>query len=67
MPNPRLVKVPFAFPGTRMENTPVVYQGKPLLLQNVREVGTKAKDFWYFPAPGGGPFEDHSELWTVAE
>ena len=48
VPNPKLVKVPFAFPGWRMENTPVVYQGKPLLLQNVREVGTKAKDFYLF-------------------
>jgi hypothetical protein len=34
--NPRLVKLPFAFPGLRMENTPVIYNGRPLLIQNYR-------------------------------
>ena len=48
VPNPKLVKVPFAFPGMRMENTPVVYQGKPLLIQNVRMADTQAKDFYLF-------------------
>ncbi len=35
-PNPKLVKLPFAFPGLRMENTPVVFGGRPLLVQNYR-------------------------------
>ncbi len=34
-PNPPLVKLPFAFPKG-MENTPVVFQGRPLLVQNDR-------------------------------
>ncbi len=25
------------------------------------------QDFYWFPAPGGGPFEDHPELWSVSE
>lgn len=24
-------------------------------------------DFYWFPAAGGGPYEDHAELWSVAE
>jgi peptide/nickel transport system substrate-binding protein len=24
-------------------------------------------DFYWFPAQGGGPYEDHAELWTVGE
>ncbi|HPO16394.1 MAG TPA: hypothetical protein PLI09_23360 [Candidatus Hydrogenedentes bacterium] len=48
VPNPPLVKIPFAFPGPRMENTPVVYAGKPLLVQNVRPSNVKAKDFYLF-------------------
>jgi peptide/nickel transport system substrate-binding protein len=24
-------------------------------------------DFYWFPAQGGGPYEDHAELWSVAE
>ena len=35
-PNPKLVKLPFAFSGIRMENTPVVYKGRPLSVQNSR-------------------------------
>ncbi len=35
-PNPKLIKLPFAFSGLRMENTPVIYQGRPLLVQNYR-------------------------------
>ncbi len=35
-PNPKLVKLPFAFPGLRMENTPVIFKGRPLLVQNFR-------------------------------
>ncbi|MBK8021029.1 MAG: ABC transporter substrate-binding protein [Chloroflexi bacterium] len=23
------------------------------------------EDFYWFPGPGGGPYEDHAELWTV--
>jgi len=34
-PNPALVKLPFSFPAG-MENTPVLYQGRPLLVQNRR-------------------------------
>lgn len=46
--NPPLVKMPIAFPGPRMENTPVVYDGKPLLVQNVRLSTTKAQGFYLF-------------------
>jgi hypothetical protein len=42
-PNPKLVKLPFAFPGTRMENTPVVFNGRVLLIQNERPGGFEAK------------------------
>ncbi|MHB8866934.1 MAG: glycoside hydrolase family protein [Pirellulaceae bacterium] len=45
--NPLLMKLPFAFPGPRMENTPVVFHNKPLLLQNVRG-NTKATEFYLF-------------------
>lgn len=45
--NPPLVKLPFAFPGPRMENTPIIFQGKPLLVQNVRG-NTKAAGFYLF-------------------
>lgn len=37
--NPKLVKLPFAFSTfdhPRMENTPVVFNGRPLLVQNHR-------------------------------
>lgn len=33
--NPKLVKLPFSFPAG-MENTPVLYRGHPLLVQNRR-------------------------------
>jgi len=33
--NPKLVKLPFSFPAG-MENTPVLYKGRPLLVQNRR-------------------------------
>jgi hypothetical protein len=42
-PNPRLVKLPFALGGERMENTPVVFGGRPLLVENVRPGGVHAK------------------------
>ena len=32
--------------------------------------GTASKDlvdFYWFPAAGGGPYEDHAELWAVGE
>jgi len=48
VPNPPLVKLPIAFPGPRMENTPVVYEEKPLLVQNVRPLNTKAQGFYLF-------------------
>lgn len=35
-PNPKLVKLPFAFNGLRMENTPVIFKGRLLLVQNYR-------------------------------
>lgn len=28
---------------------------------------TDLVDFYWFPAPGGGPYEDHPERWAVAE
>lgn len=28
---------------------------------------TNLQDFYWFPAAGGGPYEDHAELWTVGE
>ncbi|HOC67508.1 MAG TPA: hypothetical protein PKO23_01750 [Candidatus Hydrogenedentes bacterium] len=48
VPNPPLIKIPFAFTGPRMENTPVVYEGRPLLVQNVRPSNVKARDFYLF-------------------
>jgi len=27
---------------------------------------SKIKDFYWFPGPGGGPYEDHSEKWDIA-
>lgn len=41
-PNPSLVKLPFSFP-TAMENTPVVFNGRSLLVDNHRPGGFKAK------------------------
>ncbi|MCL5096145.1 MAG: hypothetical protein M1608_01150 [Candidatus Omnitrophica bacterium] len=40
--NPKLVRLPFAFP-TGMENTPVVFNGRPLLVDNHRPGGFEAK------------------------
>ena len=40
--NPKLVKLPFSFP-TGMENTPVVFGGRPLLVDNHRPGGFEAK------------------------
>jgi hypothetical protein len=48
VPNPPLIKIPFAFPGSRMENTPVVYKGRPLLVQNERSSKTKADGYYLF-------------------
>jgi len=45
--NPALVKLPFSFPGG-MENTPVLYKGQPLLVNNRRGLNTKAADFYLF-------------------
>jgi predicted glycoside hydrolase/deacetylase ChbG (UPF0249 family) len=42
-PNPKLVKLPFAFGGERMENTPVAFKDRPLLVENVRPGGIHAK------------------------
>jgi hypothetical protein len=36
-PNPRLVKLPFSFPRG-MENTPLIFRGRPLLVQNDRAI-----------------------------
>ena len=41
-PNPKLVKLPFSFPAG-MENTPVVFNGRPFLVDNHRPGGFKAK------------------------
>ncbi|MCX7425577.1 MAG: hypothetical protein NTW96_08140 [Planctomycetia bacterium] len=40
--NPKLVKLPFSF-ATGMENTPVVFGGRPLLVDNHRPGGFEAK------------------------
>lgn len=40
--NPPMIKLPLAFP-TGMENTPVVFQGRPLLVDNHRPGGFEAK------------------------
>ena len=48
IPDPPLIKIPFAFPGLRMENTPVVHEGRPLLIQNLRPVKGKARNFYLF-------------------
>ena len=34
--NPKLIKLPIGFGPRRIENTPVVYQGRPLLIENSR-------------------------------
>jgi hypothetical protein len=34
--NPKLVKLPLAPNGLRMENTPVIFNGRPLLIENYR-------------------------------
>jgi len=36
-PNPRLVKLPFSFPRG-MENTPVIFRQRPMLVQNERSI-----------------------------
>ncbi len=48
VPNPPVVKIPFAFPGPLMENTPVIYQDRPLLIQNVRPLNSKVQAFYLF-------------------
>jgi len=40
-PNPKLVKLPFAFSGKRMENTPVIFKGRPLLVQALAPPGAE--------------------------
>ena len=40
-PNPGLVKLPFAFSGKRMENTPVIFKGRPLLVQDLAPPGAE--------------------------
>ncbi len=45
-PNPVLIKAPFTFSGMRMENTPVIFQGRPLLVQNYRSSEVKAEGFY---------------------
>ncbi len=46
--NPKLIKLPFAFAGWRMENTPIIFGGRPLLVENIRPGGAHAKgeDAW---------------------
>jgi acyl-CoA thioesterase-1 len=34
--NPKLIKLPIGFGPHRIENTPVIYQGRPLLIENSR-------------------------------
>jgi len=41
--NPKLVKLPFAFPAG-MENTPVIYKGRPLLVQNYRSLKAEEQE-----------------------
>ena len=48
VPNPVLIKVPFTFSGLRMENTPVIFQGCPLLVQNSRSGEVKAAGYYLF-------------------
>lgn len=37
--NPKLIKLPMGYGENRIENTPVVYQGRPLLVENSRLTG----------------------------
>jgi len=37
--NPKLIKLPMGFGVNRIENTPVMYQGRPLLIENSRLIG----------------------------
>ncbi|MCP4644207.1 MAG: hypothetical protein GY851_27440, partial [bacterium] len=48
VPNPLLIKVPFTFSGLRMENTPVIFQGRPLLVQNYRSGEVKVDGYYLF-------------------
>ena len=34
--NPKLIKLPMGFGPHRIENTPVIYQGRPILIENSR-------------------------------
>ena len=34
--NPKLIKLPLGLGPQRLENTPVIYQGRPLLIENSR-------------------------------
>ncbi len=45
-PNPRLVKLPFAFPRG-MENTPVVFRQRPMLVQNERSIKPEEQEQAY--------------------
>jgi hypothetical protein len=46
-PNPKLVKLPFAFGEWKMENTPVVYKDRPLLVQNFRYKKAEDQEKFY--------------------
>jgi len=45
-PNPRLVKLPFSFPKG-MENTPVIFRGRPMLVENDRSNKPEQQDQAY--------------------
>ncbi len=45
--NPVLIKLPFSYP-CGMENTPLMYKGQPLLVNNRRPLNAKVKDFYLF-------------------
>ena len=43
----KLVKLPFSFGGMKMENTPVIYRSRPLLVQNFRSTKVEEQDEAY--------------------
>ncbi len=45
--NPKLVKLPFSFGGMRMENTPVVFGKRALLVQNFRSIKPEEQESAY--------------------
>jgi peptide/nickel transport system substrate-binding protein len=62
------------FEDYKAARTAVCSYMNKIALQPFMWVGTRygiardgLQDFYYFPAPGGGPYLDHAETWSVAK